>query len=283
VSVSVLRHEGDALVDELRVRPPDGKVVLWWLGQSGFAVRYRDDCILIDPYLSDSLAAKYAGTDTPHDRLHPPVVRPEALADVPVTAIVCTHHHTDHLDPETIAPLLRALEAAGRSAPVVAPDAWRQLAAERAGVPEPAIVGMDEGTTAQVGAFEIVGVASAHETVEYDARGRRKCLGYVFRSSATTLYHSGDSLAYDGLASRLRPFGVELMLLPINGRIGNMSGRDAAGLAHTVGARLVVPCHYDMFAFNTADPADQFAPECERLGQPYRVLSTGESLSFPPD
>ena len=34
--------------------------------------------------------------------------------------------------------------------------------------------------------------------------------------------------------------------------------------------------HYDMFEFNTADPRELFIPECERLGQPYRVLRAGE-------
>ena len=33
-----------------------------------------------------------------------------------------------------------------------------------------------------------------------------------------------------------------------------------------------------MFEFNTATP-DEFVAECERLGQPYRVLRQGERLS----
>ena len=60
---------------------------------------------------------------------------------------------------------------------------------------------------------------------------------------------------------------------------GNLDGREAAGLAKAIGARLVIPCHYDMFEFNTADPADEFIPECERIGQPYRVLQLGERFS----
>ena len=58
-----------------------------------------------------------------------------------------------------------------------------------------------------------------------------------------------------------------------------MSGREAAQLAKDIGARIVIPCHYDMFEFNTADPADEFIPECRRLGQPYRVLQQGERFS----
>jgi hypothetical protein len=35
-----------------------------------------------------------------------------------------------------------------------------------------------------------------------------------------------------------------------------------------------------MFEFNTADPRELFVPECERLGQPYRILRAGESLTL---
>jgi L-ascorbate metabolism protein UlaG (beta-lactamase superfamily) len=277
----LVRTEGEALVDAVRPRRADGSVRIWWLGQSGFAIRYRDDCLLIDPYLSDSLTTKYADTDTPHVRLHPRVVAPEDLARVPVTAVLATHHHTDHLDPDTIGPIVAALKAAGHPVSVVAPETWRDLAAERAGVDASSIVGMDEGKTIQVGAFEVVAIAAAHETIEYDARGRRKCLGYIFRSSAATLYHSGDTLLYDGQAARLRPYAVDIALLPINGKVGNMSGADAARLAHTAGVKLVVPCHYDMFEFNTADPIAEFIPACEALGQRYKVLSLGECLTWP--
>jgi L-ascorbate metabolism protein UlaG (beta-lactamase superfamily) len=281
MSEPLVRAEGGALVEAVRPRPPDGSVKLWWLGQSGLVIRYRDDCLLIDPYLSDSLTAKYVGTETPHVRLHPRVVSPEDLARVPVTAVLATHHHTDHLDPDTLGPIVATLRSAGQSVRVVAPEVWRDLAAERAGVEPSSIVGMDEGTTIQVGAFEVVAVAAAHETVEYDVRGRRKCLGYILRSSAATIYHSGDTLAYEGQAARLRPYAVDIAVLPINGKIGNMSGTDAAHLAQSAGIKLVVPCHFDMFEFNTADPAEQFVPECQALGQRYTVLALGESLTWP--
>jgi L-ascorbate metabolism protein UlaG (beta-lactamase superfamily) len=265
---------------DLRRRPAAGEVGIWWLGQSGFVIRHGDDCLVIDPYLSDTLTKKYAATATPHVRMHPRVVSPEDLAAVPVTAALCTHHHTDHLDPGTLAPLVTALKLHGRRLTVVAPEAWRDLAAERAGVEPTEITGIDEGQTIRVGSFEVSAIAAAHEPVEYDAHGRRKCLGYVLRSSALVIYHSGDTLVYDGLAERLRSDAVDVVLLPINGKIGNMSGTDAARLAKNAGARLAIPCHYDMFEFNTADPADDFIPECEKLVQPYRVLALGESIGW---
>ena len=46
-----------------------------------------------------------------------------------------------------------------------------------------------------------------------------------------------------------------------------------------IGARLVIPCHYDLFAFNTASP-DEFVAECRFLGQPWQLLRPGEGCSF---
>ena len=51
---------------------------------------------------------------------------------------------------------------------------------------------------------------------------------------------------------------LRVALLPINGSAperrvaGNLNGVEAATLAHAIGARMVIPCHYEMFAFNTA-------------------------------
>ncbi len=49
------------------------------------------------------------------------------------------------------------------------------------------------------------GVASAHETVERDEQGRARFLGYVLQFGEWTLYHSGDTVRYTGMAEKLRP------------------------------------------------------------------------------
>jgi L-ascorbate metabolism protein UlaG (beta-lactamase superfamily) len=122
--------------------------------------------------------------------------------------------------------------------------------------------------------------------VERDELGRVKFLGYVLQFGGWSLYHSGDTLRYDGMAEKLRPSAVDVALLPINGRAperrvaGNLSGSEAAELAYDIGAKLVIPCHYDMFEFNTAPP-DAFADTCRRLGQPFRILRCGERFESP--
>ena len=86
------------------------------------------------------------------------------------------------------------------------------------------------------------------------------------------------------MSERLSGFDIDVAILPINGSrperrvAGNLSGEEAAKLAHDIQARLVVPCHFEMFAFNSESP-DSFAEACERLGQKYRVLKCGERFS----
>jgi L-ascorbate metabolism protein UlaG (beta-lactamase superfamily) len=129
-------------------------------------------------------------------------------------------------------------------------------------------------------------VAAAHEEIERDARGHCLCLGYVVARDGFTVFHAGDTLLHDGLAAGVRPHAPDVALLPINGRdpargvAGNLDGPEAARLARDVGAGLAIPCHYDLFAFNTAAP-DAFRAEAERIGQPYRVLELGARVSVP--
>ena len=81
------------------------------------------------------------------------------------------------------------------------------------------------------------------------------------------------------MSDLLRPYEIDVAILPINGKVGNMDGIAAARLAKAIGAKVVIPCHFEMFEFNTVSPAD-FVRECERLGQPYRVLRAGERYTM---
>jgi L-ascorbate metabolism protein UlaG (beta-lactamase superfamily) len=136
-------------------------------------------------------------------------------------------------------------------------------------------VPLRDGESTRIGPFELTAVPAAHEQLAPEFGG------FVVSVGRFRIYHSGDTMLFPGLAERLRPFAVDLALLPINGRAperrvaGNLDGLEAARLAHDIGARWVVPCHYEMFAFNTASPAP-FAAECARIGQRCAVLRAGE-------
>lgn len=273
----VLQDEAFLKDVEAARNQPD-RLHLWWLGQSGFLVQWNGRRLLLDPYLSDSLTRKYAGSDKPHVRMTGRVVDPARLRSIGV--VTSSHNHTDHLDVETLVPLFQA----NPEIIMVAPSANLEFAAERIGVPVDRLIGIDDGAVVEAAGFRIHAVPAAHETVERDEQGRCRYLGYRIEVGPWNLYHSGDTVLYDGMVERLKGRPVDVALLPINGRgperrvAGNLRGEEAAQLAKEIGARLVIPCHYEMFEFNTASP-DEFVAEADRLGQPYALLHAGERWS----
>ncbi len=268
----------DALLADVADTDTGDGFALWWLGQSGFLLKHRACHVLFDPYLSDSLRRKYADTNRPHDRMTAVAVDPAKLDFIDV--VTSSHAHTDHLDAETLLPLLRA----NANLQLLIPEACRQLAAERLGIAADRPTGMDDGQRVKVAGLEFCGVAAAHETIDRDEHGHCKYLGYVVRFGRWSIYHAGDTIGYDGMVERLRPMDIDVALLPINGRApergvpGNLSGEEAAELGHQIGARLAVPCHYEMFQFNTASPG-RFVETCRRLGQSHRVLQCSQRLT----
>jgi L-ascorbate metabolism protein UlaG (beta-lactamase superfamily) len=273
--------QDDAFLADL-IRPaehPD-ELRIWWLGQSGFLLRHEGSFLLFDPYLSDSLTEKYTTTNKPHVRMTERVIAPERLRDLAV--ITSSHNHTDHLDAATLRPLF----ASNPEAQFVIPEANRAFVAERLGCDPNWPIGLAEGRSAVINGWQFIGVPAAHNELETDSLGHHRFMGYVVRRGPWAIYHSGDTLLYPGLADTLAEYALDVAFLPINGNdpkrgvAGNMNGQAAAQLAFDIGARTVIPHHFEMFEFNTADPRELFIPECERLDQPYRVLRAGEGCTM---
>ncbi|MCX2728410.1 MBL fold metallo-hydrolase [Thermomicrobium sp. 4228-Ro] len=231
----------------------DDAVALVRLGQASVALAGGGRIVLIDPFLS------------PHpERLVPPPVAPETLADVDL--VLVTHEHWDHLDGPTCEAIARVAPQATFVCPEPIVD---QLVA--AGVPAERVSGTRPGRSYQQADATIWPIAAKHGLHVTDAYtfgevdGVPRFLGYVVELAGVRAYHAGDTIPYEGLAEAVRALQPDVALLPINGRdwyrerldiVGNLEAREAAQLAAAIGAELLVPLHYDMFAANLADPGD---------------------------
>ncbi len=243
----------------LRADLPERTVGMAWLGQAGFLLRCQSGRIVIDPYLSDHLAHKYQGSVFPHRRMMPAPI--DAAELQPLDAVLCTHRHSDHMDPGTL-PTLAELNPSCR---FVVPAAERK-AALKAGVPEDRMLTVNADQTVEPAqGISLSVIPAAHEQIEINERGEHRFLGLILRLDGIVVYHSGDCVPYDGLVQRLRGQRIDIALLPVNGRDefrrgrgvpGNMTFDEAAELCAAVTIPLLVPHHFGMFDFNTVAPED---------------------------
>ena len=166
----------------------------------------------------------------------------------------------------------------------IVPEANRNFVAERVKCKREFPIGLNEGKSVTIDELTFHGVPARHNEIERDENGNCKFMGYVIEFGEFKIYHSGDTLWFGEMVDLLKPFAVDIAILPINGNdpsrkvAGNLNCAEAAKLGKEIGAKRVIPCHYDMFTFNTADVQD-FVKEAERLDQPYKVLKGGERFS----
>jgi L-ascorbate metabolism protein UlaG (beta-lactamase superfamily) len=252
---------GEAFVEEVRASATETGMHVWWLGQSGFLVQVNGECLLLDPYLSDTMTQLHAGTATPYERITGIVADPELLSFVDLVAT--SNARLDHLDPGTLPQVLAG------GAPFVCSAGSEQVAAERAGREPDAVLGPHDQV--ELGGFIVRGVPAYHAEAP-------ETVGFIVRHGAYSLYHAGDTRRVQGIAETVSLYGVDVALVPINGTHGNMNGADAARLAYEAEAGIAIACHYEMFRNDTAS-SSRFVAECVRLGQEYRLPRAGERIT----
>ena len=197
-----------------------------FLGQSGYLLQTAAASILIDPYLSDSVN-RVAG----RPRLLPIPIRPEEIV---CDAVICTHDHLDHLDPDTVslmAPNQFFVTTHGGK------ETLKGLGKEN-------VTALGVGECIKIGDMELTAVFADH-TVE--------AFGLVVRAEGHTLYFSGDTL-YNERLFDIAEHHPDITFICINGRLGNMDVDQALITAEKIGAPVNIPNHYDMFASNSEDP-----------------------------
>ncbi len=238
----------------LRLAVPERAVGLSWLGQAGFIVRGGGATALVDPFL-----APYEG------RVYESGLTPTQAEGIDL--VLCTHEHVDHFDADS-AP---AIAAASPGAVFVVPTPIVDMVTD-AGIAPDRVVGLQPGEALELAGLTVRAVPAMHGVTMDDAYGFGgslsgglvRFLGYVLDTGAVRLYHAGDTIHYEGMETTLRDLEIDVAMLPINGRdperealgiVGNLSDREAAWLAKEIGARVVIPMHYDLFARNRGYPA----------------------------
>ncbi len=186
----------------------------------------KNSQIIIDPYLSDSV-----NRVANRPRMLPIPVKP---MDICCDAVICTHNHLDHLDPDTVK------EISNGQRFITTNEGRAEL--EKLGKTN--VVPLNVGESITAGDFEITAVFADH-TVE--------AFGILVQCENKTLYFSGDTL-YNEKLFEIAQYRPDITFICINGRLGNMNVNEALAVAKKIGAKVNIPNHYDMFASNSENP-----------------------------
>lgn len=244
------------------------------LGQSGCRMDFAGCIVYVDPYLSDSVRELDA----------PDLVRrvdilldPSDVTDA--DWLLITHEHIDHCDPHTVPRMAAASPGMRLMGPPPVLDQLRSW-----GIDEARLVLAEERWQALASGIEVRAVPAAHPEIVRDASGHLACVGYLVAWQGRLIYHAGDTALTQEVIDGVTAHGpVHTAFLPVNERnffrerrgiIGNMSVRDAFGFAEEIGARQLVPVHWDMFAANETLP--------EEMRAVYRRLRPGFDLLLAP-
>jgi L-ascorbate metabolism protein UlaG (beta-lactamase superfamily) len=231
-----------SLMQEIRTfQVPRDSVGIWWLGQNGFIFKSHEGTLVsTDLYLTNSCAEVYKDAGVNLERRVPVMLAPEELE---VDVYTCTHNHMDHTDPETIR-RLRNKETAQFVGPQPSCAVYRELGIESGRIvpawPDCAIEFRD---------------VTVHGTfaLPTDATDLNH-MGYVFRfGRGPAVYVTGDT-DYSELLFAAAKHKPDLAITCINGGFNNLSHFEAAQVMAQIKPRAAIPCHYDMFPDNAADP-----------------------------
>lgn len=213
--------------------------LITWLTQGGFVFETDGFRLVVDPYMSDSLAGKVT-------RL---VGFPLALEDLRPDAVICTHDHRDHLDPETINLIAKAYPACVFGGP---DRAHRHLTG--LGIASPLLLELERPV--RLGPWSITPVYARHSDPS--------SVGLVLEAEGWRTYLTADT-EYDDRLFSPATASPDALLICINGRLGNMNWQEAVQTARRLETPVALPMHYGLFAENTEDPAP-FIAACREAG-----------------
>ena len=163
-----------ALLDNIKmVKKDQYRFYMWWRGQSGFLIYWKGQYLLMDPYLSDSLTHKYALTEKQHIRMTELVVQPSRLDFINV--VTSSHNHTDHLDAETLRPLMKA----NPQMQLIIPEANRDFVSQRLQCDREYPIGLNDGENVSLGHFKFHGIPAAHNYLDKNSKGQCLYMGYI--------------------------------------------------------------------------------------------------------
>lgn len=218
------------------------------MGQCGFVLEAGGVKVAIDLVVSDLF---YKGTDISRRRIEPPF----PVASCPgLDLILVSHDHADHLDRALIEDQTKRNENCRVIAPACILDSLD--------IPDCSKLYVGNYGSVRLGGLFVKAIPILHMDYENSSPGFSRFYGYLLRWNGLTVFHGGDTLSSRRLVDDISRYRPDYVMLPINGRdperlskgiVGNMDACEAIDFAVSVGAKALIPTHFDFFKENGAD------------------------------
>lgn len=302
-------------IEETKVEP--GSFAMWWLGCTGIWLKTHENTnILCDLWCGSGKRTRkvkemkkghqmmrMSGCKNlqPNLRTQPFVIDPFEIKNV--DALVVTHIHSDHLDINTAAAVLKNTN---EDVPFIGPkkvvETWLKW-----GVPEERCIVVkpgDPGDVVKVGSVEIVALEAFDRTAlitadpEITLKGKMPvdmddiAVNYLFKTSGGNLYHAGDSHYSVQFAKHGNEHKIDVALGAFGenprGITDKLTSVDILRMAECLRTKVVIPVHHDIWSNFQANPqeiVDIWKSKKDRLNYQFSpfIWQVGGKYVFPND
>lgn len=204
--------------------------------------------LLVDPYFTDNPLAK------------------RQASEISADYILATHGHTDHI--ADLIPIAKKEKATVIAIAELATWVSQQKIKAH---------GMNIGGSFQFPFGEVKMVFAQHSssfTKGEEIIYLGEAAGFILQADGKTLYLAGDTAYFSDMALLKNDFSIDVAFLPIGDNY-TMGLTDATKCAEAIGAKQVIPIHYNTFPAIQQDPEAFVALLKEGQG---KVLAVEESL-----
>jgi len=244
-----------------------GQVALWWFGGPSFGLKTSSgEVFIIDNYAGPSLFTEYyycgvcrtsGAKSIDWLRCGPMVIDPWEFKRL--DAVFCSHHHQDHTDFYTIKATLKTTDCMY----VGSKSAAKKM--RSFDVPEDRIKEVVPGDTVKIGNTEVqmllnydtmAALTGAKDPGELQDI-RDVAVSFLFKTEGGNILILADTLYSNGYAA-FKKYDIDLCLTNMGyappGATDKMNPFDAFRVAQAVGAKYLLPYHYDNWANSVEDP-----------------------------
>lgn len=253
-----------------------------FIGHSSFLIQIGGLNLLVDPVFATWLIVLR--------RLRRPGV---AIKDLPpIDAVLLSHAHMDHLNLPSLRKIVRHTQRiSGRAPEVIVPWKVDDLVSD---LGFSKIHSLEWWQSMRLGSVEITMTPAKHWGARKVTDTHRGYGGYVLRSGAQAIYHSGDTAYFDGFRKIRERLSPQVALLPIGAyspdqfRSVHTSPEDALQAFIDLRARTMIPMHFGTFCLSN-EPMEEPLPRLLRAANmdgmlnSIRPLAEGETAVFSAD